>query len=114
MLRIESLDDYQKACRENVLYKTGGIGGLVYATLGLNGEAGEVAEKVKKLLRDKEEKITPEYRQEIVKELGDVFWYLSNVAYELGVTLSDVANINIEKLRSRAKRNQIKGEGDNR
>lgn len=88
--------------------------GFVYPTLGLVGEAGEVAEKVKKLFRNDGGVLTDVRREEIKKELGDVLWYLAALSRELGFTLDDVATANIEKLRSRAVRGVVKGTGDNR
>lgn len=89
---------------------------IVYPTLGLVGEAGEVAEKVKKLIRrgvDPRE-MADEDRLEIAKELGDVLWYLANVACDLGYSLEQIAEMNIEKLESRAARGVLEGNGDNR
>ena len=82
---------------------------VLYPTLGLCGEAGEVAEKVKKQVRD-----GTFNRHEVAKELGDVLWYLSNLANDIGYNLDEIADINIEKLTSRQDRNKIKGSGDNR
>lgn len=84
----------------------------VYPSLGLNGEAGEVADKVKKLYRDK-----PDYDlaiKDIAKELGDTLWYLSEVARHFGFTLQEIAQMNIKKLADRRARNVIHGAGDNR
>lgn len=83
---------------------------LEYYTLGLAGESGEFAEKVKKVLRGDGEV----YRDELLKELGDVLWYLSALSSYLCVPLSEVANMNLDKLADRAERNQLKGSGDNR
>lgn len=88
--------------------------GFVYPTLGLVGETGEVAEKVKKLFRNDGGMLTDAHREEIKKELGDVLWYLAALSRELGLSLDDVATANIEKLRSRATRGVLKGSGDNR
>ena len=82
--------------------------------MGLCGESGEVAEKIKKIMRDKDGVIGSGETEEIKKELGDVLWYLSTIAYELGVTLNDIAETNIKKLSSRKERGKIKGNGDNR
>jgi NTP pyrophosphatase (non-canonical NTP hydrolase) len=87
---------------------------IIYPVLGLTGEAGEVAEKVKKLLRDQDGVIDEEFRQAIKKELGDVLWYLTAMAYELGFSLEEVAEANIEKLHSRRERGKIHGSGDDR
>ncbi|HXV26855.1 MAG TPA: nucleoside triphosphate pyrophosphohydrolase family protein [Candidatus Paceibacterota bacterium] len=87
---------------------------LVYPVLGLNGEAGEVAEKVKKLIRDDDGQITDDARTAIALELGDVLWYLATTARKLGVPLSEVARMNMEKLLSRRARGTTGGSGDNR
>ena len=87
---------------------------FVYPVLGLAGETGEVAEKVKKILRDKGGIVSAEDREEIKKELGDVLWYLARVSEEMGLSLEEVAQMNIEKLLSRLERGKIQGEGDNR
>lgn len=82
--------------------------------LGLAGESGEVLEKFKKILRDKSGVISDEDRVEIVKELGDILWYVNAVSHLLGYKLEDVAQANINKLASRKDRGQIHGSGDNR
>jgi len=105
--------EYQSKSRVTALYPNKD-NNYIYPTLGLNGEAGEVAEKIKKVLRDKNGIITDEDRQEINKELGDVLWYLSQIASELKLDLEDIAENNINKLYSRLERNAIHGNGDNR
>ena len=87
---------------------------VVYPVIGLAGETGEVAEKVKKTIRDNGADFDQERTAEIVKELGDVLWYVANIAADLGTTLEEVAARNIEKLRSRADRDRLHGSGDNR
>ena len=82
--------------------------------LGLLGETGEVAEKFKKILRDKNGVMSLEDEKEMSKELGDILWYLSVVCTYLGISLQDVAEANIEKLMSRKARGVLKGSGDNR
>ncbi len=86
----------------------------VYRALGLVGEAGEVAEKVKKIIRDKNGEMSAEDKQEIIKELGDVLWYLQALADYLDVEFEEVAQINLKKLQSRKARDKIGGSGDNR
>jgi len=86
----------------------------VYPAIGLCGEAGEVAEKVKKLLRDKRGVLTQESRDAVAKELGDVLWYVAALAQEIGVPMEDIAKANIEKLFSRKERGVLGGSGDNR
>lgn len=105
--------EYQEKSRETAVYPELG-NNFVYPTLGLSGEAGEVAEKIKKVIRDKGGVVDEMTREEIKKELGDVLWYLSQIASELKLSFDDVANFNIEKLQSRKERNMIHGEGDNR
>jgi NTP pyrophosphatase (non-canonical NTP hydrolase) len=108
-----NFDDFQKFIEETAIYPHKGDN-LAYPALGLTGEAGEVADKVKKLIRDHDGKLTPELAQEMVKELGDVLWYLAALSLELKVNLSDVAAANVKKLRDRKKRGVLKGDGDNR
>lgn len=87
---------------------------LEYCALGLAGEAGEFAGKVSKVIRDNGGKVTPEVRLELLKELGDVQWMLSELATYLDSSLESVVNMNIEKLSSRRERNVLQGSGDNR
>lgn len=88
--------------------------GFLEKILGLPGEAGEVTDKFKKIIRDKGGEISAEDKAAIVKELGDVLWYLAGIARYLGVPLSEVAKINVEKLEDRLARNVLHGEGDER
>ena len=88
---------------------------MVYPALGLAGEAGEGADKVKKTIRDKGGNFTDEtVKSEIAKELGDVMWYLAATARDLGYTLEEIAEMNLAKTRSRASRDRVHGSGDNR
>lgn len=91
---------------------------FIYPTLGLVGEAGEFAEKIKKLMRDHNintpSEVPDDIKQEVLKELGDVLWYTTQLATEFGVKLEDVAEQNIDKLYSRLERDKIQGDGDNR
>lgn len=105
--------EYQKQSRKTAMYPNAGKN-FIYPTLGLAGESGEVAEKIKKVLRDKGGIIDEEMRREIKKELGDVLWYLTQIGSELGMTLEDIANENIKKLSSRLERGKLNGNGDNR
>ncbi len=110
-----SLNDYQRLARTTALYPDSGRqnhNGMNYTILGLMGEAGEIADKWKKCLRGDYPISTA--KEMIRWELGDVLWYVVNLAEELGMTLEDVANANIEKLRDRKARNKIQGSGDNR
>jgi len=104
---------YQKRARKTAVYPNLG-NNFVYPTLGLTGEAGEVAEKIKKVLRDKNGLIDKNARRELKKELGDVLWYLANLATEIGLSLEEIARANLKKLASRKKRGKIHGSGDNR
>ena len=108
-----TFDEYQNKSRKTAIYPKVGEN-FVYPTLGLAGETGEVAEKIKKVLRDKNGVISEETKVELNKELGDVLWYLSQLASELKISLDDIAESNIEKLYSRLERNKLSGEGDNR
>ena len=99
--------DYQKKAVSFAIYPA--THKVLYPALGLCGETGEVAEKVKKQVRD-----GVFNRHEVAKELGDVLWYLANLANDIGYNLDEVADINIEKLTSRKDRDKIKGSGDNR
>lgn len=104
------LNTYQQQASETAVYKPEHK--LVYPVLGLAGEAGELANKAKKILRDQ---LAPDsYRSVMIDELGDVLWYVAAVATDLGVTLSEVARINIEKLASRKQRGTLHGSGDQR
>lgn len=110
---MSELDEYQKASRRTWwLVPTDHP--IVYPTLGLANEAGEVAGKVKKILRDRDGVITEDDRRALVLELGDVLWYLTQICTELDVTLEDVAVANIAKLAARASHGTIRGDGDTR
>ena len=87
---------------------------LIYPTLGLVGEAGEIAEKIKKMIRDDGGMLTAERRDLLKKELGDVMWYLAQLCTELGFDMDEVANHNLEKLFSRKDRGKLTGDGDTR
>ena len=104
---------YQKKARETAQYPNLGSNN-VYPTLGLVGEAGEVAEKVKKVIRDKNGVFDAESKNAIKKELGDVLWYISNLSDEFGFKLEEIASENLEKLKLRASKGKISGSGDDR
>ena len=108
------INEYQRAQISTAVYPAEFK--VIYPTLGLTGEAGEVAEKVKKHIRDgtKHPMDYVEYTENLKKELGDVLWYISAIASDLGFTLEDVAQTNIDKLQSRKDRNKLSGSGDNR
>jgi|SRR3954451_15768596 NTP pyrophosphatase (non-canonical NTP hydrolase) len=106
---------YQNVAGETAIYPgQGELGGLVYVALGLTGEAGEVANKIKKILRDSGGVLTPEKAAQIAEELGDVLWYAAQLATELGADLGQVAALNAAKLEGRALRGVLRGEGDQR
>lgn len=109
---IMTLNEYQQHALETAIYPDDRR--IIYPTLGLTGEAGEVADKVKKVIRDAHEEFTPERRLEIVKEIGDVLWYCATLSRDLGYELEEVAQMNVDKLRSRMQRHLISGNGDNR
>lgn len=87
---------------------------IVYPILGMNGEAGEAAEKVKKCLRDNNGVFSNQVKTDIMRELADVLWYIWATADDMGYTLEDVMEIGIEKVEKRQKTNTIHGSGDNR
>lgn len=107
------LDAYQNRSRSTARYPEVGRNPL-YPTLGLCGEAGEVADKVKKVLRDRQGQFDESVRSDIGLELGDVLWYVAQLATELGLSLEAIAQANLDKLASRAARNVIGGSGDQR
>lgn len=105
----KGFSEYQKETRQTAIYPPEKA--LEYLCLGLASEAGEVAGKMKKVIRDTPNEFP---KKEMISELGDVLWYLARLADELGVDLSDVAQGNINKLLARKKNDTIKGSGDNR
>lgn len=105
-----NINTYQEEASKTAIYKDK----LIYPTLGLCGEAGEMANKVKKILRDNNGQISEEVKQNLIAELGDVLWYVAAIATDLGADLNSVAAENIAKLNSRKERNVIGGSGDNR
>ena len=104
---------YQKNARLTAQYPNLGSN-YIYPTLGLVGEAGEVAEKVKKVIRDKKGIFDEESKKGLKKELGDVLWYVSNICTEFNFKLEDVALQNLDKLKQRAAKGKISGSGDDR
>jgi NTP pyrophosphatase (non-canonical NTP hydrolase) len=104
---------YQERSRATARYPDAGRN-PIYPTLGLCGEAGEVAEKVKKVLRDAGGVFGEPVRDDLLLELGDVLWYVAQLATELNLSLDTIAEANLAKLASRAARNLISGEGDRR
>lgn len=112
-----TFDEYQKQAITTDTYSaTNDVLSIAFINkvLGLVGESGEVAEKVKKLQRNNNGVMSEDDRKELLKELGDVLWYLSAITYYLGGSLDDVAQKNLDKLFDRKKRDVIKSSGDNR
>lgn len=110
-------DEYQeKAAKYDLFEVTDSLKEVAFIekVLGLAGEAGEAADKIKKILRDKDGVASPEDTEAVAKELGDVLWYLANISRYLRIPLSEVASGNIDKLESRYQRNKIHGAGDER
>lgn len=109
---ITGIDEYQARALKYAIYPENAR--IIYPTLGLTGEAGEVSDKVKKVIRDHDGEFSGEIKKEIMKEIGDVLWYCATLANDLGFNLSEVASENINKLESRFQRNKLGGSGDNR
>ncbi len=106
-------NEYQKQAWKTAIYPNKG-NNIFYPALGLGGECGEVLEKIKKIMRDNEGEISEKKKEELMKEMGDVFWYLAALATELNLNLNEIAEKNISKLNSRKERDILHGEGDNR
>lgn len=113
-----NFDDYQRGTAATAIYPGAGdpynITGLAYVALGLAGEAGEISNKVKKILRDSNGTITDEHRQQLAAEVGDVAWYLAQLCTQLDVWLGHVCTKNLEKLADRKERGVLGGSGDSR
>ena len=109
---IMELTDYQISALETAVYPE--QYNIIYPALGMAGEAGEVADKVKKVIRDNNSQFTEEKKREIAKEIGDVLWYCAVLAHDIGFSLEEVGRMNIEKLKSRQERGVLSGSGDNR
>jgi len=108
-----TFNEYQQRAGDTARYPDAGQN-PIYPTLGLAGEAGEVAEKVKKVLRDNGGRFDAEAVAAIKKELGDVLWYVARLAAELDLDLDDIAAANLAKLASRRDRGVLHGSGDER
>jgi NTP pyrophosphatase (non-canonical NTP hydrolase) len=106
------LSEYQRLSRRTAEYPREAW--LAYPTLGLAGEAGEVAEHAKKAIRDDGGSVNDERKVAMSKELGDVLWYVAQIATELGLDLNEIAEQNLEKLISRQQRGVLSGSGDER
>ena len=109
-----TFEDYQKQALTTVIATDDSFKDLLHWVLGMNGEAGELAEKMKKIIRDKNSVISDEDKLEMAKELGDVLWYIAVFAHDLGVPLDKIAQQNLDKLQSRKDRGVLGGSGDNR
>ena len=119
-----TFDEYQSGAKETAQYpcpwlpgeciEEGVSVGFIYPIIGLAGEVGELSEKCKKILRDDCGEVTSVKLGEITKEVGDVLWYVAALCTEFGLDMGEVANSNLEKLRSRKERGVIQGSGDNR
>lgn len=109
-----TLDEYQEKAQATAAYPPVGGHMWVYPALGLAGEAGEIANKLKKVIRDTGGRISPKTQEAIKDELGDVLWYVSQLARELDLGLEEIAQANIAKLSSRRTRDKISGSGDTR
>jgi NTP pyrophosphatase (non-canonical NTP hydrolase) len=109
---ILTFDEYQKQAKKTAVYPKNA--GVMYPALGLTGEAGEVANKVKKLVRDGHENSPPDWKEQIAHELGDVLWYCAALASDLGLSLGRIATENTNKLSGRKERGTLGGSGDKR
>ena len=110
--KVSDLDMYQKVALTTAIYPREQA--IIYPTLGLTGEAGEVANKVKKIIRDGSNKNDDNLVSEIKSEIGDCLWYIAVLADDIGCKLSDIANLNLIKLANRKEKGTIHGSGDNR
>lgn len=109
-----TLDEYQEKAATTAIFTGDEFMDFLHWTLGVGGEAGEITEKIKKIVRDKKGEMSPSDREELMKEVGDVLWYLAVLSKHLGYSFSEVASANLSKLQSRQKRGKIGGSGDNR
>ena len=110
--KVSDLDMYQQVAKTTAIYPREQA--IIYPTLGLTGEAGEVANKVKKIIRDGSDKNNEDLVQAISSEIGDCLWYIAVLANDFDIKLSDIASTNLEKLANRKKNNTIHGSGDTR
>lgn len=108
-----SFSEYQKRASTTAVYPNVGHN-YIYPTLGLCGEAGEVAEKIKKVIRDNNGFVSNDATSDIVNEIGDIMWYIAQLCTELNISLEAVALNNLKKLAKRKDNGTLKGSGDNR
>src|SRR5476651_2715802 len=106
-----TLEDYQKQALSTMLTTGDDFKDLLHWVLGVNGEAGELAEKVKKIIRDKKGVVDAQDKLDMAKEIGDVLWYLAVFAHDLGVPFDTIAQQNLDKLQSRKARGVLGGSG---
>lgn len=110
---MKEFDEYQDFTDTTDVYPDDEFN-IGYKALGLAGEAGEVADKIKKIYRDKNGNFNSTDEMEIAKELGDCLWYISTLSKSIGFNLSDIAEINVDKLTKRKTEGKLHGSGDNR
>ena len=108
-----NFSEYQQEAWKTAVYPDK-MNNWVYAALGLGGEAGEILNKLKKVLRDENSRISDEKKKELSDEIGDVLWYVASLCTELSLDLGEVAEYNVKKLKSRLERDKLSGSGDNR
>jgi NTP pyrophosphatase (non-canonical NTP hydrolase) len=109
-----TFDEYQKKAITTLLKGPDKLTDVIHAVLGISGEAGEVSERIKKLIRDKNGDLSKLDIPDIKKEIGDVLWYLAVLSDLLGISFEDLAQSNLDKLASRKARGKLRGSGDNR
>lgn len=107
-----TLNDYQKSAQETAIYPNDN--NISYLALAICGEAGELADKVKKVIRDKHGQFYQPDIAAIALELGDIMWYAANLAHTLGFSLEDIARMNLDKIKDRVARGTLQGNGDYR
>ena len=112
MIEIKTLNEYQQGALETAIYPKEYK--IIYPSLGLAGEAGEVCDKIKKIIRNNNCEVSDDKKREIAKELGDVLWYIATLANDIDYKLEDIARMNYDKLHSRQQRGVLGGSGDNR
>ncbi len=110
---MSDFDEYQERAYDTAVYPYKGAN-FTYPALGLAGESGEVCEKIKKIIRDEEGLISAARAEEVAYELSDVLWYIAALASEIGYNLSEIALMNLDKLKDRKERGVLGGSGDNR
>jgi NTP pyrophosphatase (non-canonical NTP hydrolase) len=108
-----TFEEYQEEASKTAVYPSIGDN-LYYPALGLAGEAGEVCEKIKKIMRDDGGEVSIEKAADLVKEIGDVLWYVAALCEELDICMGTAAAINLAKLKARQEKGTLKGSGDNR